>query len=218
MQRTESSKLYIACDLACIVPCHRFLPCDHYLLLPDVGAVARDINNPTMSSTFLARGKTYKVFQPGAKVEVVVVALSGNEICKNYVTTDEWYLLYKMQKFSDSDMPMEDHEADLSEPFFLAFQEEVGGCLKVPSCSIEVMEVTCNGIGVASRAMTRTSKIKAITHLCWEDTQIDLPEVPSRLIWKPPCVIILFRKPSGECRESSTQAVLVGNPSMLDGP
>ena len=25
MQRTESSKFYMACDLACIVPCHRFL-------------------------------------------------------------------------------------------------------------------------------------------------------------------------------------------------
>jgi len=120
-------------------------------------------------------------------VEVVVrSALSGNEICTKSVTTDEWYLLYKMQKFCDSDMPMEDHEADLSEPFFLAFQEEVGGCLKVPSCSIEVMEVTCNGIGVKSRVMTRTSKIKAITNFCGEDTQIDLPGVPSRLHLETP--------------------------------
>ena len=175
MQRTESSKLYIACDLA---SSHSMDPCFHHLHYQP-WTRRPDINNPTMSSTFLARGKTYKVFQFGAKVEVVVrSALSGNEICTKSVTTDEWYLLYKMQKFCDSDMPMEDHEADLSEPFFLAFQEEVGGCLKVPSCSIEVMEVTCNGIGVASRAMTRTSKIKAITHLCWRDTQIDLPEVP----------------------------------------
>ena len=175
MQRIESSKLYIACDLASSHGMDRrlhYLHYQHWTRRPD-------INNPTISSTFLARGKTYKVFQLGAKVEVVVrSALSGNEICKKSVTTDEWYLLYKMQKFSDSDMPMEDHEADLSEPFFLAFQEDVGGCLKVPSCSIEVMEVTCNGIGVASRAMTRTSKIKAITQICWENMDIDLPEVP----------------------------------------
>ena len=183
MQRIESSKLYIACDLA---SSHGMDPCFHYLHYQR-WTRRPDINNPTVSSTFLARGKTYKVFQLGAKVEVVVrSALSGNEICKKSVTTDEWYLLYKMQKFSDSDMPMEDHEADLSEPFFLAFQEDVGGCLKVPSCSIEVMEVTCNGIGVASRAMTRTSKIKAITNFCGEDTQIDLPGVPSRLHLETP--------------------------------
>ena len=195
MQRIESSKLYIACDLAsshgmdpCLHHLHyqRLDPCLHYLHYQR-WTRRPDINNPTISSTFLARGKTYKVFQLGAKVEVVVrSALSGNEICKKSVTTDEWYLLYKMQKFSDSDMPMEDHEADLSEPFFLAFQEDVGGCLKAPSCSIEVMEVTCNGIGVASRAMTRTSKIKAITNFCGEDTQIDLPGVPSRLHLETP--------------------------------
>ena len=143
-----------------------------------------------MKSTFLARGKTYEVFQPGAKVEVVVVAMSGEEICKIYVTTANWYLTYQIQKLSESDMPR--HGKDqaktylMSNQFFIAFQEDVGGCLRVPSCSIEVVEVTCNGIGVASRAMTRTSKIKAITNFCGEDTQIDLPEVPSRLSLETP--------------------------------
>ena len=59
-----------------------------------------------MKSTFLARGKTYEVFQPGAKVEVVVVAMSGKEICKIYVTTDDWSLIYKIQKLSESVMPL----------------------------------------------------------------------------------------------------------------
>ena len=133
-----------------------------------------------MKSTFLARGKTYEVFQPGAKVEVVVVAMSGEEICKIYVTTDAWSLIYKIQKLSESVMPMRGlaKEYLIGDPFFIAFQEEVGGCLRVPSCSIEVVAVTCNGIGVASRAMTRTSKIKAITQICWENTDIDLPELP----------------------------------------
>ena len=133
-----------------------------------------------MKPTFLARGKTYEVFQPGAKVEVVVVAMSGKEICTIYVTTDAWSLIYKIQKLSESVMPMGGlaKEYLIGDQFFIAFQEEVGGCLRVPSCSIEVVEVTCNGIGVASRAMTRTSNIKAITQICWENTDIDLPEVP----------------------------------------
>ena len=59
-----------------------------------------------MKPTFLARGKTYEVFQPGAKVEVVVVAMSGEKICKIYVTTDAWSLIYKIQKLSESVMPM----------------------------------------------------------------------------------------------------------------
>ena len=42
----------------------------------------------------------------------------------------------------------------MGDQFVIAFQEKVGGCLRVPSCSIEVVGVTCNGIGVASRAMT----------------------------------------------------------------
>ena len=61
-----------------------------------------------MKSTFLARGKTNEVFQPGAKVEVVVRAMSGKEICTIYVTTDDWYLIHKIQKLSESDMPMKD--------------------------------------------------------------------------------------------------------------
>ena len=138
-----------------------------------------------MKSTFLARGKTYEVFQPGAKVEVVVVAMSGAEICKIYVTTANWYMTYQIQKLSESDMPR--HGKDqaktylMSNQFFMAFQEDVGGCLRVASCSIEVVEVTCNGIGVASRAMTRTSEIKVITQICWENTDIDLPGVPPSL-------------------------------------
>ena len=142
-----------------------------------------------MKSTFLARGKTYEVFQPGAKVEVVVVAMSGEEICKIYVTTDAWSLIYKIQKLSESDMREKDLALKaylMGDQFFIAFQEKVGGCLRVPSCSIEVVGVTCNGIGVASRAMTRTSKIKAITNFCGEDTQIDLPGVPSRLHLETP--------------------------------
>ena len=134
-----------------------------------------------MKSTFLARGKTYEVFQPGAKVEVVVVAMSGKEICTIYVTTDAWSLIYKIQKLSESDMREKDLALKaylMGDQFFIAFQEKVGGCLRVPSCSIEVVGVTCNGIGVASRAMTRTSKIKAITQICWENMDIDLPEVP----------------------------------------
>ena len=134
-----------------------------------------------MKSTFLARGKTYEVFQPGAKVEVVVVAMSGKEICTIYVTTDAWSLIYKIQKLSESDMREKDLALKaylMGDQFVIAFQEKVGGCLRVPSCSIEVVEVTCNGIGVASRAMTRTSKIKAITQICWENMDIDLPEVP----------------------------------------
>ena len=136
-----------------------------------------------MKPTFLARGKTYEVFQPGAKVEVVVVAMSGEEICKIYVTTDAWSLIYRIQKLSESDMPGKDLAKAylMGDQFFIAFQEKVGGCLRVPSCSIEVVEVTCNGIGVASRAMTRTSKMKAITDLCWENTDIDLPACLSLL-------------------------------------
>ena len=167
-----------------------------------------------MKSTFLARGKTYEVFQPGAKVEVVVVAMSGKEICKIYVTTEDWYLIYKIQKLSESDMREKDLALKaylMGDQFFIAFQEKVGGCLRVPSCSIEVVEVTCNGIGVASRAMTMTSKIKAITHLCWEDTQIDLPEVPPRLSLRTPLRDYPCLKPSGECRDAQ-------NPTMWDGP
>ena len=141
-----------------------------------------------MKSTFLARGKTYEVFQPGAKVEVVVVAMSGEEICKIYVTTANWYLIYEIQKLSESDMPGKDQAKTylMGNQFFIAFQEDVGGCLRVPSCSIEVVEVTCNGIGVASRAMTRTSKIKARTQICWENTDIDLPGVPPNLSLSTP--------------------------------
>ena len=89
-------------------------------------------------------------------MEVVVVAMSGEEICKIYVTTDAWSLIYRIQKLSESDMPGKDLAKAylMGDQFFIAFHEKVGGCLRVPSCSIQVMEVTCNGIGVASRAMT----------------------------------------------------------------
>ena len=75
-------------------------------------------------------------------MEVVVVAMSGKEICTIYVTTDAWSLIYRIQKLSESDMPGKDLAKAylMGDQFFIAFQEKVGGCLRVPSCSIEVVE------------------------------------------------------------------------------
>ena len=112
-----------------------------------------------MRSPFLARDKNYNHFELGTKVEVVVYAMSGEEICKIYVTIDDWYLTCKIQKSAELDRPMRDLiEADLmDEPLFIALQELVGDCLRVPSCSIGVVDVSCNGIGVASGGMAMPS-------------------------------------------------------------
>ena len=139
-----------------------------------------------MSSLFLGRGKNYKHFALGDEVEVVVYAcMTGEKIDTIWITVDHWYLLYKIQKSTECDGPMRDiMKAETEDDaLFIAFQEHVGGCLRVPSWSIKIGDVTCNGIGVVTTVacMTMTSKIKAITGVCWEDTQIDLPGVPTRL-------------------------------------
>ena len=121
-------------------------------------------------------------FGGGGKVEVPLVnAMTGEEIAIIYLTTDEWSLFHEIQKLSESDSPLRDIiKADLvGRPVFIAVQEHVAGCLKVPSCSLHVVDVSYNGIGVASRDMALTSKLNAPTDICDGGTRIYLPAAPA---------------------------------------